>query len=110
MSGKPIAAPSANRFMHVSPTRPSHVFYDLYDKDVSILEGEQTDLGVESTVVRIFVNGEGQVEAKILRPGTLEMKEIKKALLENEEYKNTKLSLKQKKESVEEDKESVAPG
>ena len=36
----PIAAPSANRFMHVSPTKYSHVFYDLYDKDIAILKGE----------------------------------------------------------------------
>jgi tRNA threonylcarbamoyl adenosine modification protein (Sua5/YciO/YrdC/YwlC family) len=36
---RPIAAPSANRFMHVSPTKYSHVFYDLYDKDVAIIKG-----------------------------------------------------------------------
>lgn len=30
-AGKPIAAPSANLFSHVSPTHPVHVFNDFYD-------------------------------------------------------------------------------
>lgn len=107
---RPIAAPSANRFMHVSPTKFSHVFYDLYDKDVAILEGEQTVLGVESTVCRIMTGEDGELKAMILRPGTLEAKEIRAVLDESEEYKNVQIEIKKKKVSVEETENSVAPG
>lgn len=36
----PIAAPSANRFGHVSPTRAEHVLVDLGEKGVRVLDGE----------------------------------------------------------------------
>ena len=39
-SGVPIAAPSANKFGHVSPTKAEHVFNDFYlDSEVTILDG-----------------------------------------------------------------------
>lgn len=107
---RPIAAPSANRFMHVSPTKYSHVFYDLYDKDVAILEGEQTDLGVESTVCRVMKLDDGRLKAFVLRPGTLEAKEIRAVLDESEEYKGVEVEIKKKNKSVEESENSVAPG
>jgi len=53
----PIAAPSANRFGHVSPTRAQHVIDDLGDKGVRVLNGDNNDkscnLGIESTVAKI---------------------------------------------------------
>lgn len=111
---RPIAAPSANRFMHVSPTKYSHVFYDLYDKDVAILKGGQTNLGVESTVVRVLENTSPDaphpLKLLILRPGTLEAAELQAALDESEEYSKVELSIKQKNESVEEHDTSTAPG
>ena len=36
----PVAAPSANRFGHVSPTRPEHVMKDLGHCDISVIECE----------------------------------------------------------------------
>ena len=51
----PIAAPSANLFAHVSPTSPVHVFNDFYDLDsVWIIDGDSSDFGIESTVVKIL--------------------------------------------------------
>lgn len=38
-SGCLIAAPSANLFAHVSPTSALHVFNDLYDKPITIIDG-----------------------------------------------------------------------
>ena len=39
-SGVPIAAPSANKFGHVSPTKAEHVYNDFYlDSEVTILDG-----------------------------------------------------------------------
>ncbi|CAN0333530.1 unnamed protein product, partial [Discosporangium mesarthrocarpum] len=40
VSGVPIAAPSANRFGHVSPTTAQHVLSDLGTADIGVLDGE----------------------------------------------------------------------
>jgi len=42
-AGVPIAAPSANKFGHVSPTRAMHVWDDLKYEDVWIVDPEMTD-------------------------------------------------------------------
>lgn len=47
----PIAAPSANRSGHVSPTLAAHVEEDLRQADVMILDGGATSVGLESTVI-----------------------------------------------------------
>ena len=49
----PIAAPSANRFGHVSPTRAEHVLADLDGRIPLILDGGPTPVGVESTVLSL---------------------------------------------------------
>ncbi|MFN3868516.1 MAG: L-threonylcarbamoyladenylate synthase [Hyphomicrobiaceae bacterium] len=49
----PIAAPSANRSGHVSPTRAAHVAADLGDRVAMILDGGACEHGVESTVVDV---------------------------------------------------------
>ena len=49
----PIAAPSANRSGHVSPTTAAHVEADLGDRVAMILDGGATLLGLESTVVDV---------------------------------------------------------
>lgn len=54
VSGLPIAAPSANLFSHVSPTEPVHVFNDFYDCDISIVDGDRCEFGVESTVIKLL--------------------------------------------------------
>lgn len=46
-----LAAPSANRFGAVSPTRPEHVVADLGDACDLVLDGGPCDVGVESTIV-----------------------------------------------------------
>lgn len=62
--GGGIAAPSANRFGRVSPTRAEHVRADLGgDVDV-VLDGGECGVGVESTIVDL--TGE---EPRLLRPG-----------------------------------------
>jgi L-threonylcarbamoyladenylate synthase len=66
MLGKPLAAPSANRFGKVSPTRPEHVFEELKGKIPLILDAGPTTVGVESTIVRVVEN-----RIEILRPGPI---------------------------------------
>lgn len=38
-SERPIGAPSANLFSHVSPTSSVHVFNDFYDQEIAIVDG-----------------------------------------------------------------------
>ncbi|HZY61336.1 MAG TPA: L-threonylcarbamoyladenylate synthase [Edaphobacter sp.] len=50
-AGVPIAAPSANRFGHTSPTTAAHVLDDLDGRIDAVLDGGSTTVGVESTVL-----------------------------------------------------------
>jgi L-threonylcarbamoyladenylate synthase len=47
----PLAAPSANPFGYISPTRPEHVNEQLGDKIKYILNGGACPIGIESTIV-----------------------------------------------------------
>jgi len=47
----PVAAPSANRFGHVSPTTAEHVLYDLDGRIDAVLDAGPAPRGVESTVL-----------------------------------------------------------
>jgi L-threonylcarbamoyladenylate synthase len=64
-AGLPLAAPSANRSGGVSPTSAAHVAASLGGRVDLILEGGQTEQGLESTIVAVRPGG-GWV---ILRPG-----------------------------------------
>jgi L-threonylcarbamoyladenylate synthase len=65
LAGVPIAAPSANRFMHLSPTTARHVEQELGDA-VEILDGGPCQVGIESTVVSVTSG-----ELELLRPGMI---------------------------------------
>lgn len=54
--GKPLAAPSANPFGYLSPTRASHVEQQLGHKIPYILDGGPCSLGLESTIVGLSDN------------------------------------------------------
>jgi len=69
----PLAAPSANPFGYISPTRPSHVEDQLGRKIPYILDGGPCTVGLESTIVGL----EGE-EVVIYRLGGLEISEIEK--------------------------------
>jgi L-threonylcarbamoyladenylate synthase len=65
-AGVPIAAPSANRFGHTSPTTATHVLEDLDNRIDAILDGGPTTVGVESTVL-----DPNQSPMLIYRPGAI---------------------------------------
>jgi L-threonylcarbamoyladenylate synthase len=65
-SGVPIAAPSANRFQHVSPTTAEHVLADLDGRIEAVLDGGPCPIGVESTVLDLTV-----AVPRILRHGAV---------------------------------------
>lgn len=64
--GKPIAAPSANRSSHISPTTAQHVYEDLQGRIPLIIDGGACSVGIESTIVDL--SGETPI---ILRPGAI---------------------------------------
>lgn len=74
-SGVPIAAPSANRFGHTSPTTAQHVLDDLNGRIDMILDGGATSVGVESTVLDVT-----REPAMILRPGGVSREAIEKVI------------------------------
>jgi L-threonylcarbamoyladenylate synthase len=51
--GKPLAAPSANRFGQVSPTTAQHVFDELEGRIPLIIDAGQTEHGLESTIITV---------------------------------------------------------
>jgi L-threonylcarbamoyladenylate synthase len=69
--GKPLAAPSANRFGGVSPTAAQHVLDDLQDRITLIIEGGPTAHGIESTIVAIR---DGKID--ILRRGPITAEQL----------------------------------
>lgn len=74
-SGCPIAAPSANRFGRLSPTRVEHVLDQLGDVIDLILDGGPCAVGVESTIVKVEDD-----TATVLRPGGLSLDELRTVL------------------------------
>jgi L-threonylcarbamoyladenylate synthase len=64
--GKPLAAPSANRFGRISPTTAQHVFDELDARIPLIIDAGPTEHGIESTIV-IVQNG----QIGILRRGPI---------------------------------------
>jgi len=74
-TGMPLAAPSANRSGHVSPTTAAHVAADLGDTVAVILDAGPTGIGLESTVV-----GFDGDRALLLRSGGLPRAEVERVL------------------------------
>jgi L-threonylcarbamoyladenylate synthase len=69
--GKPLAAPSANRFGRVSPTRAEHVFDELEGRIPLILDAGPTVVGLESTIVRVDAD-----KIEILRQGPVSQENL----------------------------------
>ena len=109
MSQRPIAAPSANLFSHVSPTSAIHVFNDFYDKDVSIIDGENCEFGIESTVVKLTSDGKNS-KITILRAGSLSEKSLRDALEKSQQFRDVQVTKIVKETHVSEQINSEAPG
>ncbi len=71
-SGCPIAAPSANISGRPSPSKASHVADDLSGRIDYIIDGGETDIGIESTIVDMT----GDIPM-ILRPGYITLSMLK---------------------------------
>lgn len=71
----PIAAPSANISGKPSGTKLQDIIEELQDKVDYILDGGESDIGLESTVVRVI-----ESEVRILRPGKIAKEDIEKVV------------------------------
>ena len=75
LSNTPIAAPSANKSGRPSPTRASHVLYDLNGAIDVIIDGGRCEFGLESTIVDVSTN-----EPCLLRPGSITLGMLKEVI------------------------------
>ena len=88
----PIAAPSANKSGFLSPSKANHVYnYFKNEKDLSlILDGGQTSIGVESTIITFEKN-----QVAILRHGGITKEDLEAKLpykvIDKSKQKNQKI-------------------
>ncbi len=73
-AGVPIAAPSANRFMQLSPTTAPHV-REAFGGSIPVIDGGACEVGIESTVVAI---ADGKIT--LLRPGMISFDDIERVV------------------------------
>ena len=85
----PVAAPSANKFGHVSPSKADHVYKDFHrDTDVLIIDGGECSFGIESTVLKLEVleGGDGDLttlfKLLIIRKGGISLQNLEQAIAE----------------------------
>jgi L-threonylcarbamoyladenylate synthase len=74
-AGVPIAAPSANRFAHTSPTTAQHVYADLADRIALILDGGASKIGVESSILDLC-----STPPRLLRHGGVPLEALRACL------------------------------
>ena len=75
LGGVGVAAPSANRFGHISPTRASHVVDDYGAQAPLVLDGGAAQYGLESTIIDVSTD-----RIRLLRPGAIEADAVARAL------------------------------
>ncbi len=78
-AGVPLAAPSANLSGSPSPTKASHVIEDLQGRVDAIVDGGESSVGVESTVITLATN-----PPKLLRPGGITPEQLESVIGEIE--------------------------
>jgi L-threonylcarbamoyladenylate synthase len=76
LSSGAVAAPSANPFGRLSPTRAEHVFEGLGNKIDCIIDGGPCSVGVESTVLSLT----GEEPPRILRPGGVSREDLERII------------------------------
>lgn len=75
LCGLGLAAPSANPYKSLSPTKVSHVYKALAGKIDAILDGGECVLGIESTILDLT-----NIIPRILRPGPISVNQIEEIL------------------------------
>ncbi|AGF46689.1 translation factor [Candidatus Kinetoplastibacterium desouzaii TCC079E] len=73
-----LIAPSANKFGKVSPTEVGHIYNEFSSnilKDIVVLDGGSSEIGIESTIIDMSGLSEGKSPV-ILRPGHVTWQDI----------------------------------
>ena len=73
--GFPLAAPSANRASEISPTNAEHVYKSLGEKISLVIDGGQSQVGIESTVIDLTTT-----PPRVLRPGMIHAESLEAAM------------------------------
>jgi L-threonylcarbamoyladenylate synthase len=76
LTGRPLAAPSANPFGYVSPTTAEHVRAGLGRKVRHVLNGGPSAIGLESTIIDL----RDPRKPRLLRPGAITRAQLERAL------------------------------
>lgn len=77
LTGRPLAAPSANPFGYISPTTAAHVRDGLAGTGLrAVLEGGECSVGVESTIIDLT----DPARPRLLRPGGLAVETVERVL------------------------------
>lgn len=71
-AGLPLAAPSANLFGQLSPTRVEDIDVELWKRTDGVVDGGPCSVGVESTVIEVHSN-----HITLLRPGGISMERLR---------------------------------
>ncbi|QYK04618.1 L-threonylcarbamoyladenylate synthase [Shewanella zhangzhouensis] len=74
--GRALVAPSANKYMSISPTSSDHVARQFADDELLILEGGNCKVGLESTIVALLPGD----APRLLRPGMVSVASIEAVL------------------------------
>ena len=77
LSGLSVAAPSANLFTQLSPTTADHVEAGLGGA-IAVLDGGACNVGIESTIVSVFVDAENEAQWQLLRPGMVSESDVER--------------------------------
>lgn len=75
MANRPVAAPSANQYMHLSPTKVEHIDEGIAKHASLALNGGPCSVGVESTVIDLTCD-----PPRLLRPGGVSRGDLQAAL------------------------------
>ncbi|RLA05778.1 MAG: threonylcarbamoyl-AMP synthase [Gammaproteobacteria bacterium] len=80
--GGGVAAPSANRFGRISPTRAEHVRDEFGESIKLVLDGGGCEIGLESTILSLIEGPE------LLRPGSISKQQLETVLEEPVSFSN----------------------
>lgn len=76
LSGRPLAAPSANPFGYISPSKAEHVLNSFPQAGLPILNGGACSIGIESTIVDL----RDAERPRLLRSGNVHKSDLERSL------------------------------
>lgn len=95
----PVAAPSANKFCHVSPVSADHVFDDFKEFPITILNCGRCEFRIESTVVKLE-----NKKLVVFRKGAITLEDLSSFTKKNQLLKDFEIEYKSKDKDKENEK------